>query len=101
MVDNHRQQLPSLPFASPLANIHNGSGVATMLSRLKSTHAFKQEFFSGLDLTILTFRLPILPLTMELISLHLGLEQSKPGVWSCLSAVLLSMVYFMLLSYVY
>jgi hypothetical protein len=28
-----------------------------MLSRLKSTHAFKQEISSELDLTILTFRL--------------------------------------------
>jgi hypothetical protein len=28
-----------------------------MLSRLKSIHVFKQEFFSGLGLTILTFRL--------------------------------------------
>jgi hypothetical protein len=46
-----------------------------MLSHLKSTHAFKQKFSSGLGLTILP--LTILPLTMELLSLHLGLEQLK------------------------
>jgi hypothetical protein len=58
-IDNkgHQQVLPSLPFASPLANYYDGSGVATMLSHLKSTHAFKQKFFSGLESIILTFKL--------------------------------------------
>jgi hypothetical protein len=50
---------PSLTFASPLAKLNsiNGSGVASMLSLLKSTHAFKQEFSSGLESTNLTFKL--------------------------------------------
>ena len=56
MVVNYRQQTPpSLTFASPLAKI--GSGVASMFSLLKSTHAFKQEFSSGLEQTDLTFKL--------------------------------------------
>jgi hypothetical protein len=53
MVVNHRQQAPpSLTFASPLAKLNsakNGSGVATMFSRLKSTPAFNQKFSSGLE----------------------------------------------------
>ena len=38
-------------FAGPLAklNLANGSGVTSMLSLLKSTHAFKQEFSSELE----------------------------------------------------
>jgi hypothetical protein len=76
MVDNHHQQLPpSLPFASPLANIHNGSRVATMLSRLKSTHAFKQEFSSRLGLTILTFRLTH-------ITFNYGAYEPSLGSWA-------------------
>ena len=39
------------------AKLSNGSRVATMLSRLKSTHAFNQEFSSGLEQTDLTFKL--------------------------------------------
>ena len=53
MVVNYRQQAPpSLTFASPLAKINLaiiGSGVALMLSLLKSTHTFKQEFSSRLE----------------------------------------------------
>jgi hypothetical protein len=52
MVINYRQQTPpSLTFASPLAKLNsvNGSGVASMLLLLKRTHAFKQEFSSGLE----------------------------------------------------
>jgi len=51
VVNYHQQAPPSLTFASPLAklNLANGSGVAMMLSLLKSTHAFKQEFSSGLE----------------------------------------------------
>jgi hypothetical protein len=46
-----RQQAPlSLTFATPwAAKLSNGSGVATILSRLKNTHAFNQEFSSGLE----------------------------------------------------
>jgi hypothetical protein len=50
-----------------------------MLSLFKSTHAFKQKFSSGLDKTALTFKLTLLPLTMELFNFHLGLEQLKDG----------------------
>ena len=53
MVVNYHQQAPlSLTFASPLAKLNLakiGSGVASMLSLLKSTYAFKQEFSSGLE----------------------------------------------------
>ena len=52
MVVNYRQQIPpSLTFDSPLAKLNsvNGSGVASMLSLLKSTHVFKQEFYFGLE----------------------------------------------------
>jgi hypothetical protein len=52
-----QQVPPSFPFASPLAIYYDGLGVATMLSRLKSTHAFKQEFSSELESIILTFKL--------------------------------------------
>jgi hypothetical protein len=44
------------PFANPLAIYYDGSGVATMLSHLKSTHVFKQEF-SRLESIILSFKL--------------------------------------------
>ena len=46
---NDRQQVSlSLTFASPRAklNLNNGSGVTTMLSRLKSTHVFNQKISS-------------------------------------------------------
>jgi hypothetical protein len=53
MVVNYRQQAsPSLTFASLLAKLNSanyGSGVATMLSLLKSIHAFNQEFSIGLE----------------------------------------------------
>ena len=60
MVVNYHQQTPqSLTFASPLAKLNsvNRSGVASMLSLLKSTDAFKQEFSSGLEQTDITFKL--------------------------------------------
>jgi hypothetical protein len=44
------------------------SGVATMLSRLKSTHAFKQELSFGLEQTILISNPLILPFTMGLVA---------------------------------
>ena len=51
VVNYHQQTPPSLTFASPLAKLNsaNGLGVASMFSLLKSTHAFKQEFSSGLE----------------------------------------------------
>ena len=62
---------PKLTSCSSLSKdwLSDGSGVATMLSRLKSTHAFKQELSSGLEWTILTQDLLILPLTMGLIAI--------------------------------
>ena len=62
-----------LPQAYPLlvpskVKLSDGSGVATMLSHLKSTHAFKQEFSSKLEWTILTLNIIILPSTMGLIA---------------------------------
>jgi hypothetical protein len=47
-----------------------------MLSRLKSTHAFKQEFSSRLEQIILTSNLPI-TFNYGAFGLHLGLEQLK------------------------
>ena len=57
---NYRQQTPpNLTFASPLAKLNsvNGSGVASMLSLLKRTHAFKQESPSELKFIDLIFKL--------------------------------------------
>jgi hypothetical protein len=50
-VNYHQQTLPSLTFARPWAmlNLVNGSAIASMLSPLKTTHAFKQEFSSRLE----------------------------------------------------
>ena len=48
-----------------------------MLSRLKSTHAFKQEFSSGLEQTDLTFKLTHITFNHGACSLHLVLEQLK------------------------
>jgi hypothetical protein len=48
-----------------------------MLSCLKSTHAFKQKFSSGLEQTILTFKLTRITFNHGAFSLHLGLEQLK------------------------
>jgi hypothetical protein len=39
-----------------------------MLLRLKSTHVFKQKLSSGLEQTILTSNLHILPFTMGLVA---------------------------------
>ena len=77
MVVNYRQQAPpSLTFVSPLAklNLVNGSGVASMLSLLKSIHAFKQEFSSGLEWTDLTFKLTH-------ITFNYGASQPSLGSW--------------------
>jgi hypothetical protein len=73
------QQTPqSLPFCSSLSKdkLSDGSGVATMLSRL-NTHAFKQELSSGLERTILTFKLTHITFFHGACSRHLGLEQLK------------------------
>jgi hypothetical protein len=51
-----------------------------MLSRLKSTHVFKQEFSSGLEQTILTFKLTHITFNHGAFSLHLGLEQLKDRI---------------------
>jgi hypothetical protein len=45
-----------------------------MLSHLKSTHVFKQKFSSGLEKTILTFKLTCITFYHGAFSLHLGLE---------------------------
>jgi hypothetical protein len=45
-----------------------------MLLCLKSTHAFKQEFSSRLEQTILTFILTHITFYHGAFSLHLGLE---------------------------
>ena len=52
VVNYHQEAPPSLTFASPLEKLDLakiGSEVASMLSLLKSTHAFKQEFSYGLE----------------------------------------------------
>ena len=63
-----------------------------MFSLLKSTHAFKQEFSSGLEQTVLTFKLTHITFNHGACSLHLGLEQLKNRMIksSSLSQVLLS-----------
>jgi hypothetical protein len=48
-----------------------------MFSLLKSTHAFKQEFSSGLEQTDLTFKLTHITFNHVVFSLYLGLEQLK------------------------
>ena len=48
-----------------------------MFSRLKSTHAFKQELSSELDQTDITFKLTHITFNHGACSLHLGLEQLK------------------------
>jgi hypothetical protein len=47
----YRQQTPKITLCLSLSKdkLNDGSGIATMLSRLKSTHAFKQELSSGLE----------------------------------------------------
>jgi hypothetical protein len=65
-----QQASQSLPFAHPWAKdkLNDGSRVVAMLSHLKSTHEFKQEFSLGLECTILTSNLLVLPSTMRLIA---------------------------------
>ena len=78
MVVNYHQQTPSsLTFASPLAklNLVNGSGVVSMLSLLKSTHAFNQEFSFVLKWTDLTFKLTH-------ITLNHGAFEPSLGYWA-------------------
>jgi len=80
MNGNCRQQTPlSLTFTHPwaIAELSNGSGVATMFSFLKSTHVFKQEFSFGLEQTNMTFKLTHITFNHGACSLHLGLEQLK------------------------
>ena len=48
-----------------------------MFSLLKSTHAFKQEFSSGLKSIGLTFKLTHITFNHGAYSLHLSLEQLK------------------------
>jgi hypothetical protein len=48
-----------------------------MLLCLKSTMCSKQEFSSGLEQTILTFKLTHITFNHGAFSLHLGLEQLK------------------------
>ena len=48
-----------------------------MFSLLKSTHAFKQEFPSGLEQINLTFKLTHITFNHGAYSLHVGLEQLK------------------------
>ena len=48
-----------------------------MFSLLTSTHVFKQKFSSGVEQTILTFKLTQITFNHGACSLHLGLEQLK------------------------
>jgi hypothetical protein len=45
-----------------------------MISCLKSTHSFKQEFSSGLAQTSVTFKLTRITFYHEAFSIHLSLE---------------------------
>ena len=66
MVVNYRQQAPlSLTFASPLAKLNSTKMDHELL---RCFHSSKVHMHSNL---------PILPSTMGLLSLHLGLEQLK------------------------
>jgi hypothetical protein len=75
----YQQAPPILPFCLSLSKdkFSDGSAVATMLSRLKSTHAFKQVLSSGLEWTILTQNLLILPFTMGLVAVTWVLSSWK------------------------
>jgi hypothetical protein len=70
---------PKLTLCSSLSKdkLSDGLGVATMLSRLKSTHAFKQELSSGFEWTILTFKLTHITFHHGACRCLLGLEQLK------------------------
>jgi hypothetical protein len=70
---------PKLILCSSLRKdkLSDGSGVATMLSCLKSTHAFKQELSSELEWTILTFKVTHITFHHGACSRLLGLEQLK------------------------
>jgi hypothetical protein len=75
----YRQQLAQAYLCSSLSKdkLSDGSGVATMLSCLKSTHVFKQELSFGLEWTIVTFKLTHITFHHGACSYHLGLEQLK------------------------
>jgi hypothetical protein len=75
----YHQHLPKLTLCSFLSKdkLSDGLGVATMLSRLKSTHVFKQELSSGLEWTIVTFKLTHITFHHGSCTRHLGLEQLK------------------------
>ena len=70
---------PKLTFVSSLRkdNLIDGSKVATIISCLTSTHAFEQGLSFGLEWTILTQDLPILPFTMGLIAITYVLSSWK------------------------
>ena len=76
-VNDNQQAPPHLTIASPWAklNLNNGSGVASMFSLLKSTHAFKQEFSFGLEQTNMTFKLIH-------ITFNHGASQPSLGYWA-------------------
>jgi hypothetical protein len=57
--------------------LSDGSGVVTIHSRLRSTHVFKQELSSGLEWTIVTFKLTHITFYHGACSRHLGLAQLK------------------------
>ena len=65
-----------------------------MFSILKSTHAFKQEFSSGLEQTDLTFKPTHITFNHGACSVHLGLEQLKDRMikLSTISQVLCSTI---------
>jgi hypothetical protein len=84
MILIYRQQTPpSLPFARPWAKINSvmDQDLLQMLSRFKSTHAFIQELSFGLQRTILTLNLPILPFTMGLVAVTWVFSSQKTE-WS-------------------
>jgi hypothetical protein len=54
-----------------------GSGVATILSHLKSTQVFKEKFSSGLEILILTFELTHITCNHGACSFPSGLERLK------------------------
>jgi hypothetical protein len=77
------QQLSQLTFCSSLSKdrLSDGSGVATILSCLKSTHAFKQDLSFRLEWIILIIDLLILPSTMGLMAVTWVLSSWKTE-WS-------------------
>jgi hypothetical protein len=70
---------PNLTLCSSLSKdkLSDRSGVASMLSHLKSTHAFKHELFSGIEWTIMTLKFTHITFHHGACSHHFGLEQLK------------------------